>query len=447
MNSIVKMGLPIVIFSVVVAGVAHLVSEYSVLSLSLGLGGMSAALAATLSTIGRLSSRLEFLEQRLEQYISSVEESAAFVAAVDSEGSSTAVAGEKASPPSVVTKAFEAPIRPSETAVAMDKFERTLDHTSVPPMSVQQSAAGQHDFLETTQSFLPEQLNKPSGFGAAPAGFSKKPSDPGVMPPPLPTSLTSTETRKSAGRRRYATFAGLSLTGDEDLRTVGTAAQQPSSAQEIVKSMGTMAPPPPPTKQRDKEKRRYSTFAGLSLADRGQNPGVVAAPPTPPPLVQTPQQPVAPSSSSGNFEEYFRPAPGETVSGSSSSNFEEYFRPAPGEIGAATQTSATKPSSAGQARTEQKRKRYQTFMGLSLSKTPPAVMKLPSSDSTAPLPSSYAPHSPQPGTQVNKGQVASLVDGFCSLCGSPQAAGRNLEDTLSTPEFCWYCGARLRLRS
>lgn len=461
------MGAPIVVaFGILAAVLCFFVPTYGAAFLAVGL---SLAVAAVFSAFQSILLKIEDLERKIEQNLVSFndEESREFVDAVEASykrpevpaqpptavpAPATPMTVSTNEPPPVVTKAFEAPLPPPPKP--MEQFEKTLDHSS-PPVTIQQPVPPPVS-LETTQSFLPNQprlgtvspqenLNPAEtiGFGAAPAGFSKNPSDPGVqIPPPLPASLTGIEEPKprKAGRRRYSTFAGLSLAADSGpLRTV----EHISPAQEAVKNLGTMAPPPPPKKPREKEKRRYSTFAGLSLSDRGGQARPIPPPPPAPPPFSIPGR-LEPPQPKGEFAEYFQPSPNDPPM-SSSGNFEEYFRPAPGEAGYTPQS--TPPSSdLGQ---KESRKRYQTFMGLSLSKTPPAMKRLPSPEEvsgTAPLPPSYEQSyrpTPQKGTQINKGQVGSLVDGFCSLCGSPQAAGKNLEDTLSTPEFCWYCGAKL----
>lgn len=469
-SDILRMGAPIVVaFGILAAALCFFAPAYGAAILAVGL---SLAVAAIFSAFQSILLKIEDLERKIEQNTVSFndEESREFVDAVEASYKRSEVQPPVAAPvtappvaahepPSVVTKAFEAPL-PPPSPKPMEQFEQTLDH-SYPPVTMQQPAPLQGPSMETTQSFLPEQprlgtvspqenLNpeKTIGFGAAPAGFSKNPSNPGVqIPPPLPTSLTGIEeskTRKAAARRRYSTFAGLSLAADSGpLRTVQS--EPISPAQEAVKNLGTMAPPPPPTKPREKERRRYSTFAGLSLSDRGGQARPVPPPPPPPPPFSIPGR-LEPPQPKGEFAEYFQPSPNDPPV-TSSGNFEEYFRPAPGETAYAPPPKQQSVDS-GMA---ESRKRYQTFMGLSLSKTPPAMKKLPDPEetaSTAPLPpsyeQSYSPPSQKKGTQINKGQVGSLVDGFCSLCGSPQAAGKNLEDTLSTPEFCWYCGAKLK---
>lgn len=485
-SDILKMGAPIVVaFGVLAAILCFFAPAYGAAVLAVGL---SLAVAAIFSAFQSILLKIEDLERKIEQNTVSFneEESREFVDAVESSYKRPAVEAAPPppatpppappaitpsvppaitppvsahEPPPVVTKAFEAPLPPPPKP--MEQFEKTLDHSG-PPVTVQQPIPLQEPIgLETTQSFMPkegqprlgtvspqENLNPAEtiGFGAAPAGFSKNPSNPGVqIPPPLPASLTGIEEpkpRKAAGRRRYSTFAGLSLAADSGpLRTVQPETSSP--AQEAVKNLGTMAPPPPPTKPREKDRRRYSTFAGLSLSERGGRTERPAPPPPPaPPPFSIPGRLEPPQ---GEFAEYFQPSPNDPpVSGSG--NFEEYFRPAPGE----TPHVPPKQSNLAPGTMKDSRKRYQTFMGLSLSKTPPAMKKLPDPEEaagTAPLPPSYEQsysQAPQKGTQINKGQVGSLVDGFCSLCGSPQAAGKNLEDTLSTPEFCWYCGAKLK---
>ncbi len=476
-SDILKMGAPIVVaFGVLVAILCFFAPAYGAAVLAIGL---SLAVAAIFSAFQSILLKIEDLERKVEQNMVSFneEESREFVDAVESAYKRPAVEAtlpppatpppapsaitppiSAHEPPSVVTKAFEAPLSPPPRP--MEQFEKTLDHSG-PPVTIQQPIPLQESVsLETTQSFMPkegqprlgtvspqENLNPAEtiGFGAAPAGFSKTPSNPGVqIPPPLPASLTGIEEskpRKAAGRRRYSTFAGLSLSANSGpLRTVQSEPSTP--AQEAVKNLGTMAPPPPPTKPREKERRRYSTFAGLSLSDRGGRTERPAPPPPPPPAPFSIPGRLEPPQ--GEFAEYFKPSPNDPpVSGSG--NFEEYFRPSPGE----TPYAPPKQSNLDSGMMKGSRKRYQTFMGLSLSKTPPAMKKLPdpAEAGTAPLPPSYEQsysQAPQKGTQINKGQVGSLVDGFCSLCGSPQAAGKNLEDTLSTPEFCWYCGAKLK---
>jgi hypothetical protein len=97
-------------------------------------------------------------------------------------------------------------------------------------------------------------------------------------------------------------------------------------------------------------------------------------------------------------------------------------------------------------------------MGLSLSKTPQPIKRVEEpAASTAPLPAELGgpsgttnyeldtTHNDEPPQEaINKGQLGNLVDGFCSLCGSPQAAGNDYSGAKSEPEFCWYCGAKLK---
>ncbi|MBK7996730.1 MAG: DUF948 domain-containing protein [Blastocatellia bacterium] len=300
------------------------------------------------------------------------------------------------------------------------------------------SHTSSHD-MESTQSFLPSSSSISQAPWTAPnnnppvetsenlspdatLGFASSPIPPvdlnrvnEYLEQPKTPSKTHGKIKK-----RYSTFAGLSLNeSGQDLN-------------QYKEDLLTPPPAPPPPSQL--KKKRYSTFAGLSLTE--------------PPKV-------AENLAKNSIAPY--PAASKAATPSTVTN-----------LGFSKNTEATgvsqedlineqaninmpvpKPSP-----TKGVRKRYQTFMGLSLSKTPQPMKRFEEPafmDATAPLstsvPSAASFKAPAPSAMqaaINRGQQGNLVDGFCSLCGSPQAAANDYASSGSEPEFCWYCGAKLR---
>lgn len=314
--------------------------------------------------------------------------------------------------------------------------------------------------MESTQSFLPpvsssqadwETNNNQSSQSLSPdatLGFASNsipPVDPNklssYMEAPKPPSKTHSKIKK-----RYSTFAGLAL-NDES----------PSSEINKYREDVLTPPPAPPPPSQIKDKKRYSTFAGLALNDRSKGGSQPAPQPSnysygpsnQPPVKANPLSILSPSTVtnlgfSKNTDGMGVPKE-EIPSGS----------PMNSPVAPSIAPSIASPSSAHSAAAKGARKRYQTFMGLSLSKTPQPMKRLeetPTMDATAPLAvsmpmPSYSSSAPAPSAMqaaINRGQQGNLVDGFCSLCGSPQAAANDYASSGSEPEFCWYCGAKLR---
>lgn len=339
-----------------------------------------------------------------------------------------------------------------------------------PPAAV---AAASVDDMETTQSYLPVELqgNKRRPAASAPQEENFSPEETMGFAVPnakeikqnfsAPPSPPVPEPKKSRLRKRYSTFAGLSLTD--------TGSMDRSAAPEFKIPQAPPPPPPPslpnakpapvaqapaasqPPISKTKERKRYSTFAGLALNDRSPSPTVQedenAITMSGNPLASTnlsfskdtdglPRSPIdfkdnasrpTPAASKGGFLS-IAPPKGSTPSAPST---------------ASTGSAPAVPLSAAEKKSA--RKRYQTFMGLSLSKTPQpiSVNAAAPADATAPLPAMGGGGIANSAAK-NIGQQGSIVDGFCSLCGSPQAAGNEYSGAQSMPEFCWYCGAKLR---
>lgn len=335
---------------------------------------------------------------------------------------------------------------------AEENFENTLGHGSIngaPSVSGAMQKLEEPDepeAMETTQSFLPEELQyrKSQEFKAPPPPPAPVPPPPVVVENQSPdatlgyapaaiennramsaiTPAMEAKGRAKLTRKRYSTFAGLSLNDS------GSMPKLVNEQAEVSKEdLLTPPPPPPPALPRGKEKvkKRYNTFAGLSLNDRGPrsvSPEAAAAYPAS--AIVAKQLGTATNLQFNKMTDSM---------------------PMPTESGGEANLSVVPPA---RPAPKVSRKRYQTFMGLSLSKTPQPIKRYEErADGTAPLPISntganQAPAS-EPRTPINKGQLGNLVDGFCSLCGSPQAAGHEYSGVQSEPEFCWYCGAKLKL--
>ncbi len=320
---------------------------------------------------------------------------------------------------------------------------------------------GDHDLMETTQSFLPHIVS--SGHSEEPRNESKSTTlstqdtigfEPSALAPaePEPTSATYLEPLKppfkppskthSKIKKRYSTFAGLSLS--EDI---------PEGNKHRDNILIPPPPPPPPNKI---EKKRYSTFAGIALGERNR---------ISPPSVPSPSStPASPSAKPGNPLSILSPSTVTNLGFSKNTDGIGVSREELVESQAKAQANLTYPIQPTPATpappdpiapmAKGTRKRYQTFMGLSLSKTPQPIKRYEESsiEATTPLPvaigagTSYT-KAPTPSAlqaAINRGQQGNLVDGFCSLCGSPQAAANDYANTGSEPEFCWYCGAKLK---
>jgi len=306
------------------------------------------------------------------------------------------------------------------------------------------SHTASHD-MESTQSFLPSSSSINQAGWTAPnsnppietsenlspdatLGFASSPIPPvdlnrvnEYLEQPKTPSKTHSKIKK-----RYSTFAGLSLNeGNQELN-------------QYKEDLLTPPPAPPPPNQL--KKKRYSTFAGLSLneppkvAEKAENLAKNSIAPYPAPSKAA--NSLTPSTVTNLG--FSKNTDGTGVSQEELINEQANINvPMP------------KPSP-----TKGVRKRYQTFMGLSLSKTPQPMKRFEEPafmDATAPLstsvPSAASFKAPAPSAMqaaINRGQQGNLVDGFCSLCGSPQAAANDYASSGSEPEFCWYCGAKLR---
>ncbi|MBL8149283.1 MAG: hypothetical protein JNN15_05090 [Blastocatellia bacterium] len=354
--------------------------------------------------------------------------------------------------------------KPSEIEEQDVEFERTLDQTSqmrtaAPPhialqrtdafasLSTEEEAVeATEDIGVTTQSFLPSELQ---GRGSG--------HTPGEAPLATNGAVKVGEEKQTpkskASRRRYSTFAGLPLTEDPNLLP----------PRDPMQNFAPPQPPPPPV-VKQKERKRYSTFAGLPLGDKSGMPPLTKNLGTPslpqPSTLQLPKsEPVTAPTSLSSTSSLGSGSSAQTAGLSKEPSLPTGVT----KSSSAISSQPTKPDQPALERpAEQKKKRYQTFMGLSLSKTPPSLKQLedpldrvdppptPSGAYGAAASPTYGQPKPAPPpppslqATLNKGQTGNLVDGFCSLCGSPQAAS-NLEDTLSTPEFCWYCGGKLRM--
>lgn len=309
------------------------------------------------------------------------------------------------------------------------------------------SNTGSHDSMETTQSFLPHvPTGHPERFPneSAESNLSTQATigfDSSSLPPP-PNEIghsSYSEAPKTPSKvhskikKRYSTFAGLSLNDDS---------QEANKYKEDL-----LTPPPPPPPPNKVEKKRYSTFAGLALGERSKitppssNPSSITSAPAP--KSANPLSILSPSTITNLG--FSKNTDGTGVSREELMDLSSPQPTAPAIIPVPPQIPASP--------TKGTRKRYQTFMGLSLSKTPQPIKRYeePPMDATAPLSlagtgASYA-KAPAPSSlqaAINRGQQGNLVDGFCSLCGSPQAAANDYATTGSEPEFCWYCGAKLR---
>ncbi|KAF0248377.1 MAG: proteophosphoglycan 5, partial [bacterium] len=130
------------------------------------------------------------------------------------------------------------------------------------------SHTGSHDSMETTQSFLPhipsnhseklQEESKPTTLSTQDTVGFESSSLPTAEPtraiysdPLKPPSKTHSKIKK-----RYSTFAGLSLSEDTP---------EANKYRETI-----LTPPPPPPPPNKIEKKRYSTFAGLALGERNR---------------------------------------------------------------------------------------------------------------------------------------------------------------------------------
>ncbi|MEW6729829.1 MAG: hypothetical protein AB1489_00700 [Acidobacteriota bacterium] len=358
------------------------------------------------------------------------------------------------------------------TTAAVNDFETTLGHGSASEFAIPPTAKTgnvhistttvsapiiedlpQTDDMETTQSYLPSELQggkkdntrsaksaelstattsyaantSPEATIGFAAGFSRNPSGQGE-----PTKTSETKARAKLVRKRYNTFAGLSLHDIDPADNI-------SPHKEDI--LTPPPPPPPPPSRKETNKKRYSTFAGLSLMDRGSSKAAVTSAQT---INASPTEPP-------RSNRLVTPAPNTTNIPHAKPTESLAATPERNAAPAVISSRATSPASSG----KMSRKRYQTFMGLSLSKTPQPLKRLDEpSEQTAPLQSPISAveqssynrtPAAAPQTAINKGQMGNLVDGFCSLCGSPQAAGTEYSGVQSEPEFCWYCGAKLKM--
>ncbi|MBI4853710.1 MAG: hypothetical protein HY819_18100 [Acidobacteria bacterium] len=311
------------------------------------------------------------------------------------------------------------------------------------------SNTGSHDSMETTQSFLPHvpsghaerfqnESNSTNLSTEATIGFESS----SLPPAPVEISNSYKEIPKTPSKihskikKRYSTFAGLSLNEDSP------------EANKYKEDLLTPPPPPPPPSK--VEKKRYSTFAGLALGERSR----ISPPSSPSPSNIASSVPPIASQKPGNPLSILSPSTVTNLGFSKNTDgtgvSREELIQSEAQI---NQANVAAPQISPSPLTKGTRKRYQTFMGLSLSKTPQPLKRYeePPMEATAPLSvasagSSYS-KAPAPSSlqaAINRGQQGNLVDGFCSLCGSPQAAANDYATTGSEPEFCWYCGAKLR---
>jgi hypothetical protein len=331
----------------------------------------------------------------------------------------------------------------SSVTSANPAVSHTTSHENIPEM-------------ESTQSFLPP-INKGDWSASstsqnnlspeATLGFASNsipPVDPNQLSSYLEKAAPKAPSKThSKIKKRYSTFAGLAL-NDEN--------SADSEMNKYKEDLLTPPPAPPPPSQ-IKEKKRYSTFAGLALNERSKGSSQQPASNPSNYAYGSSNQPPAKAGSPLSIL-----SPSTVTNLGFSKNTDGMGVPKEEIVNNPVNAPAISPSSAHSA-AKGARKRYQTFMGLSLSKTPQPIKRFeepPPMEATAPLAvsipkpsySNVAPASaPAPSAMqaaINRGQQGNLVDGFCSLCGSPQAAANDYASSGSEPEFCWYCGAKLR---
>lgn len=358
----------------------------------------------------------------------------------------TPTAAKEISTPILSTPGFQAV--QNTTNLNLDDPNRTNASVNTPKSAITSpnqavSNTSSHD-MESTQSFLPSSSSINQSAWATPnnppvessenlspdatLGFASSPIPPvdlnrvnEYLEQPKTPSKTHSKIKK-----RYSTFAGLSLNeGGQELN-------------QYKEDLLTPPPAPPPPSQL--KKKRYSTFAGLALSE-------------PPKISEKAENlaksSIAPYPSSAKAPSSLTPSTVTNLGFSKNTDGTGVSQEELINEQANINVQAPKPSP-----TKGVRKRYQTFMGLSLSKTPQPMKRFEEpafTDATAPLstsvPSAASFKAPAPSAMqaaINRGQQGNLVDGFCSLCGSPQAAANDYASSGSEPEFCWYCGAKLR---
>ncbi len=351
------------------------------------------------------------------------------------------------SPPVLSTPSFQ-PVQ-NTTNLNLDDPNRTNASVNAPKSAITSpnqavSHTSSHD-MESTQSFLPSSSSiNQAGWSApnnnppvetsenlspdATLGFASSqipPVDLNRVNEYLEQPKTPSKTHSKI-KKRYSTFAGLSLNeSGQDLN-------------QYKEDLLTPPPAPPPPSQL--KKKRYSTFAGLSLNE---------PPKAPEKAENLAKNSIAPYPSPSKSANSLTPSTVTNLGFSKNTDGTGVSQEDLINEQANINVPMPKPSP-----TKGVRKRYQTFMGLSLSKTPQPIKRLEEPafmDATAPLstsvPSAASFKAPAPSAMqaaINRGQQGNLVDGFCSLCGSPQAAANDYASSGSEPEFCWYCGAKLR---
>jgi hypothetical protein len=279
---------------------------------------------------------------------------------------------------------------------------------TLPPDITQSFLASEILNLQQMQQ-LPPQFQISAAENSAPdrtLGFSSPltSAEPETAPPltvemPQPQSLTRQ-------RRRYSTFAGLSFESPSGRLTTskidaGEKVQPVNTRQDTTEIVTGSKNKSALTKER----RRYSTFAGLISLDSGNNL------PAHNPSILKNRKPTAetPSQTTDNL-------PHDQVSNLAFNGY---------TTGKTNAETGEIPNPIAKA--VKSRRRYQTFMGLSLSETPQAIDHLPN------FASSTAGNNNLP--------LAQLINNHCSTCNKEQNFPPDPTVTTS-PGFCWYCGAR-----
>lgn len=336
------------------------------------------------------------------------------------------------------------------TTTAAHRNPTTSAHVIPMGLDHEESTSPNGDVMETTQSFLPTPNNytPPAPTHYAPEVVAES-VDQGFRPEstmgfvPSPKTIPPINSKPISGkgakiRKRYSTFAGLSLNEPSEVEATAPVAAKPSVSQPLA----PIVAPANASGSLGKEKKRYNTFAGLSLNDRNSSNNSASKDNYSAPLDTVPAPLPAPTrSGGGNPLSILSGAPANAAPANTDNVVQRSTGFGLSNLGLGR--SNTLPPPPEPLAPKSARKRYQTFMGLSLSKTPQPIKQYDANDSTSPLPVRGPAPSMPPA--INKGQTGNVVDGFCSLCGSPQAAGKDYTGTQSEPEFCWYCGAKLRL--
>jgi hypothetical protein len=265
---------------------------------------------------------------------------------------------------------------------------------------------------EVTQSFLASEILNLQQMQQLPAHFQISAEDnsapnrtlgfssplPAIgeseAPPPLTVEMPRPQSL-TRQRRRYSTFAGLSFESPSGRLATGKLGQREKT------TLAEVATPNGESKSLTKERQRYRTFAGFI----GDNNAMMTNDST----ANRKATIETPVSTTKNL-------PNDQVS---NLNFNQYIT---GKTN--TETGGLQPEATITPKT---RRRYQTFMGLSLSDTPQTIAKLSKPEEQSKF--------------DNNTQLSTLINGHCSLCNKEQAILPDITDPLR-PGFCWYCGAR-----